>query len=230
MKKNIFIPLLLLFSAASFAQIEHTRGVSERSKEAEMIAELCEQNPDDCYPDACREGISNALTDITNDNAKYYFFEHPSPDFTSYLWVLDNRYHIRPVFVEKMLTMEAQCYNNTLNQEMIKGYGPKFWTKVSQQADSLNNLGMTEAEMWKFIYCHLNFLDKTGSQAPKVVVFCNIDEKGKMIESYIVKSFSPQYDAEALRVVAAIPRWKPIAQKLHIPIIFDTSLRKDCEE
>lgn len=231
MKKQVLIPLLLLsFTAFSQGDGTNLRGVSERSKEAEMIDALCEENPDDCYPDACKEGISNALTDVKNESPKYYFFEHPSPDFTSYLWVLDNRYNISPIFVEKMLRMEAQCYNNTLNEAMIKQHGNKFWTKISQQADSLNNLGMTEAEMWKFIYCNVNFLVKTGTQAPKVVVYCNIDEQGKMTETRIVKSFSPQYDEEALRIVKAIPKWKPIAQKLHIPIVFDANMRENCEK
>lgn len=230
MMKKIVLIHFLVISLIAFSQGETAmRGVGERSKEAEMIDVLCEENPDDCYPEACHQGIANAVADVKNKDAKYYFFEHPSPDFTSYLWVLDNRYDINPIFVEKMLKMEAQCYNNTINEAMIKQHGAKFWTKVSQQADSLNNLGMTEAEMWKFIYCNLNYLDKTASQAPKVVVFCNIDETGKMIETRIIKSFSTQYDQEALRVVAAIPKWKPIAQKLHIPIIFDASMKKDCE-
>lgn len=230
MKKLLFISFLFV-SILAFAQGEapHYSGMLEEYKVNRIIEFLCEENPDGCNPDACRLGIATAATDIKNSKPKFYYFEPPSTDFTSYLWVLETQYHIHPVFANKISKIEAQCYNKAVNQIMVSQYGARYWGEIAIQADSITSLGMSEEEMWNFIYCNLTYPENKESLIPKVVVHCAINGIGELEESRIETSFSPRYDQEALRVVRAIPKWKPVEQTLSIPIVFDKDMRVNCE-
>lgn len=65
----------------------------------------------------------------------------------------------------------------------------------------------------------------------RVIVSFVVDKEGNVVEpAEIVKSIHPALDAEALRVVKAMPRWtpgkmkgKPVAVKYTLPIMFNLS-------
>lgn len=63
----------------------------------------------------------------------------------------------------------------------------------------------------------------------RMFVRFTIDEKGKVCSPEVIRSLHPLMDAEALRVVRAMPRWepardlhhgKPMRQKFTLPIMF----------
>jgi TonB family protein len=67
---------------------------------------------------------------------------------------------------------------------------------------------------------------KKGKQGRVVVTFI-VNEDGSISESKVVKSVDPELDAEAIRVVNAMPKWTPGKQNGHtvrvkftIPVTF----------
>jgi TonB family protein len=61
------------------------------------------------------------------------------------------------------------------------------------------------------------------------IVRCTIDEGGRVCSPEVLRSLHPLMDAEALRIVLAMPRWepardlhhgKPMPQKFTLPIMF----------
>lgn len=61
----------------------------------------------------------------------------------------------------------------------------------------------------------------------RVIVKCVIEKDGKVTNPVVVKGVSPELDAEAIRVVSAMPAWepgkcngKPVASYFTLPITF----------
>lgn len=67
----------------------------------------------------------------------------------------------------------------------------------------------------KFLKANITYPEeakKNGTQGRVVVQFV-VDKDGSITDANIVKSVSPELDAEALRVVKAMPKWTPGEQK-----------------
>lgn len=72
----------------------------------------------------------------------------------------------------------------------------------------------------------------------RVIVDFVIDKEGNLVEPCVQKSIHPLLDAEALRVVRAMPKWiaglkdgKPVNVKFTLPIMFNiTDGEKDAKE
>lgn len=199
----------------------------------ELVDKVCESVSDgDCRNKTdCENGVNLALVNAEANEAKYYYFSYPTPDYTSYLWVLQNVYNVKTTYGGEIETTEKQCYNVVIGEQLQQKFGKNFWMDVAQRADSINNLGLSEEEIYGYVHCHLNYaLENTTGKPAQVVVACKISATGELVESRVIQSFNAAHDAEALRVIRAIPKWKPISQSLQIPIIFDEKLRKGCPE
>ena len=69
--------------------------------------------------------------------------------------------------------------------------------------------------MMKFLQTNIKYPEeakKKGTQGRVVVQFV-VEKDGSIVESKVVKSVSPELDAEALRVVKAMPKWIPGEQR-----------------
>jgi TonB family protein len=69
--------------------------------------------------------------------------------------------------------------------------------------------------MFKFLIEKLKYPEKArqNKQEGTVVIQFIVDKKGKLLDQKVVRSISPEIDAEALRVVGLMPQWKPGLQK-----------------
>ena len=83
--------------------------------------------------------------------------------------------------------------------------------------------------MMEFLKNNLRYpeeLKAKGTQGNVVVQFV-VDKEGSLTDVQVLRSVHPQMDAEAIRVVKAMPRWKPgmqdgkaVAVKYTVPVIF----------
>lgn len=63
--------------------------------------------------------------------------------------------------------------------------------------------------VWQYLAATMHRPATTPAGGGKVYVEFVVGEQGNVTSTRIVKSFSPDCDAEALRAVAALPRWQP---------------------
>ncbi len=97
------------------------------------------------------------------------------------------------------------------------------------QVDKLAQFAGGQANMFKFLMENIKFppeLIESGLSG-KVVVNFTVKPDGSLADFEVVKSLSPEADAEALRVVKAMPAWepailddKPVATSYSLPIYF----------
>ena len=83
--------------------------------------------------------------------------------------------------------------------------------------------------MMEFLKNNLRYpeeLRAKGTQGNVVVQFV-VDKEGSLTDVQVLRSVHPQMDAEAIRVVKAMPRWKPgmqdgkaVAVKYTVPVVF----------
>ena len=84
-------------------------------------------------------------------------------------------------------------------------------------------------ELFKFMSTNLKYpvsAQKARKQG-RVVIQCTVEKDGSLSEVKVVRSVDPDLDAEAVRVVSAMPKWKPGRQrgqvvrvKYALPVIF----------
>ena len=84
-------------------------------------------------------------------------------------------------------------------------------------------------ELMKFLQTHVKYpkeAEEKGQQGRVLVMFV-VEKNGSITNAKVVKSVSPELDAEALRVVKSMPNWTPGKQrgeavrvKFTIPIVF----------
>ena len=84
-------------------------------------------------------------------------------------------------------------------------------------------------ELMKFLQTHVKYpkeAEEKGQQGRVLVTFV-VEKNGSITNAKVVKSVSPELDAEALHVVNMMPRWTPGKQrgeavrvKFTIPIVF----------
>ena len=84
-----------------------------------------------------------------------------------------------------------------------------------------------EAALQEYLKANIRYPDGEDVQG-RVVVSFNIGKDGSISNAKVVKSLSPAYDKEALRLVKAMPKWHPGKQlgqavdtKYVLPIIFN---------
>lgn len=62
-----------------------------------------------------------------------------------------------------------------------------------------------------YIHDHLRWPKKVSCTKDKirVVIGCTIDKKGRVRKVKVMRSFAPEYDKEAIRVVKKLPKFEP---------------------
>lgn len=84
--------------------------------------------------------------------------------------------------------------------------------------------------LMQYIHNHLRWPKKVSCTKDKirVIIVCTIDEKGRARNVKVMRSFAPEYDKEAIRVVKKLPKWKPgemngkaCKVKYCIPVVFE---------
>ena len=65
--------------------------------------------------------------------------------------------------------------------------------------------------LMQYIHKHLRWPKKASCTKDKirVIIGCTIDKKGKVRKVKVMRSFAPEYDKEAIRVVKKLPKFKP---------------------
>ena len=88
------------------------------------------------------------------------------------------------------------------------------------------------AELMKFVQANVKYPDdaKEAGKAGRVIVKFVIDKDGSISDATILRSVYPSIDAEALRVVNAMPKWnpgkvkgEPVKVKYTLPLSFSLS-------
>lgn len=137
-----------------------------------------------------------------------------------------------------MLTMNAYPHPGGNGSEII--LPAQIEVRDTAQTDSIAQslVGIIEtmpefpggmAALLKYITAHLIYpeeLKETCIQG-RVVIQCDIEKDGSVCNARVIKGIHPLFDAEALRVVNSMPRWKPgmlrgepVKTKYAIPIEF----------
>ena len=95
-----------------------------------------------------------------------------------------------------------------------------------------------EAELMQFVCKNVKYPEKAQKEGTQGIVVAQfvVTSKGKVVTPRIVRSVSPELDAEAIRVVSMIPDFnpgkldgKPVAVWYTIPIRFRLSDNKDSQ-
>ena len=83
--------------------------------------------------------------------------------------------------------------------------------------------------MMKYLAENIKYPSEITAQGRAVIQF-TVGKDGSISDARIMRSVSPEYDAEALRVVNSMPKWKPgkhhgeaVATKFTVPVIFRLS-------
>lgn len=229
-KTTIYLLFLIMIYSSVYTQSYFYKGISLNKNELlnEIYQDILDGN--EAGQSDCEMGVNKAIEDNSTGKYNYYYFGYPTPDYTAYLWVLKNLYQVNTLQGGETENIEKQCYNAVMGESLRARYGAGFWTNVAQKADSINNIGMTENEIWNFIACNLKMIPSSEkSTTPLVMIRCVTDEFGNLKESSVYKSWQSEFDAEALRVIRSIPKWQPIAKAVVIPVVFDEKNKINCK-
>ncbi len=138
-----------------------------------------------------------------------------------------------------------KCLSSYLNTENYKGDSIPNYQKPVYQHDTTRVMMVVEVQpeyeggytaMMEFIRKNLRYpieairAGKTGT----VYVSFVIDEKGVVHDPKVLRPLFPELDAEALRVVALMPKWKPGMQqgipvkvRFNLPIKFNMEMKSE---
>lgn len=88
----------------------------------------------------------------------------------------------------------------------------------------------------KYVKDNLRY-PKSHTDGGRVIVQFVVDHDGTVTDATVMRSVSPELDAEALRVVRSMPRWKPgmqdgkaVAVKFTMPFLFNSGIRKSTQK
>ena len=88
----------------------------------------------------------------------------------------------------------------------------------------------------KFVKDNLRY-PEGHTDGGRVIVQFVVDHDGTVADATVVRSVSPELDAEALRVVRSMPRWKPgtqdgkaVAAMFTMPILFNSGIRESFQK
>ena len=124
--------------------------------------------------------------------------------------------------VESILNQAA----DSTKDEVVSVWQDEFFKVVEDMPQ------FTDGNIFDYLAQHVRYpeeAEKNGIGGMVYVQFV-IDTTGKVVEPKVIKSVSPELDAEALRVVSEMPAWKPGMQRgkpvrvsFTLPVIFKLS-------
>lgn len=105
-----------------------------------------------------------------------------------------------PVIIEQNLPDSATIEQNS----------PKVYTIVEKMPQFVGG----QEGLYKYLQEHLIYPKKAVEQGIQGKVFCQfvVDEEGYVRDVVVLRSVNPLLDAEALRVIKAMPKWEPGTQ------------------
>lgn len=120
------------------------------------------------------------------------------------------------------------------DNKVVEGDSSSFqvkgkFEKVYQVVDEMPSFPGGTVAMYKFMCDNVRYPETAhkNNVEGRVIVNFVIDKEGNIVEPTIVGSVSPDLDKEALRVVAAMPKWMPgkihgkaVSVKFTVPITF----------
>ena len=121
--------------------------------------------------------------------------------------------------VESILNQAA----DSTKDEVVSVWQDEFFKVVEDMPQ------FTDGNIFDYLAQHVRYpeeAEKNGIGGMVYVQFV-IDTTGKVVEPKVIKSVSPELDAEALRVVSGMPAWKPgmqrgkpVAVSFVLPVVF----------
>ena len=121
--------------------------------------------------------------------------------------------------VESILNQAA----DSTKDEVVSVWQDEFFKVVEDMPQ------FTDGNIFDYLAQHVRYPEEAEKNGigGKVYVQFVIDTTGKVVEPKVIKSVSPELDAEALRVVSEMPAWKPGMQRgkpvrvsFTLPVIF----------
>lgn len=96
--------------------------------------------------------------------------------------------------------------------------------KILTSCETMPQFHGGESAMFKFLAENLQYPKKaeTDKTEGRVIVRFVVDENGKVVDPTILRGLSPECDAEALRVVKAMPNWTPGTEKGKVVAVYYT--------
>lgn len=106
---------------------------------------------------------------------------------------------------------------------------PEVAGQIAAEPDEMPSFKGGQEGLFKFLQENIKYPEmvKEGEIEGKVYVTFVVDENGKVRDAEVAKGVADELDAEALRVVNAMPDWNPglkdgkaVAVKMTLPILF----------
>ncbi|MBQ9677461.1 MAG: energy transducer TonB [Prevotella sp.] len=210
MKKMwVMMGLCLVLSCAAKTQKE-TQGVSDN------IPGSCSSKTD-CIEDDTEPGLFSLPYRpgiVPDDDQKIYDVVEQMPH-----WI-PGREHDYVLRVNYTIPVTFRLDKQPVNKGKI------LWCDLDEQMPSFPGGGKA---LLKYLEENVQYpkeLDETCVQG-RVIVTCIVEKDGSITGAKVIKGLCPALDAEALRVVSAMPRWipgkrmgEPISVKYVIPVNF----------
>ena len=124
---------------------------------------------------------------------------------------------------EDSLSMSQQTTDSV--SAMTKEGDDALW--VGEIVEPMPSFPNGEKALMEYLQTNCKYPQVKDSIDGRVVISFTVESDGSITEAKVVKSLAPAYDAEALRVVKAMPKWEPGRQngeatsvKYTIPITF----------
>jgi hypothetical protein len=167
----------------------------------------------------CRLATDSAIKRFERNNFELFVFTSPDSSETP-IHILQDKFGLKVIgfFGDNMVF--RFCYNECMISEFERKYKFNPIDSAKVIYDSLNKIGLTHighrfgtksGDWERYIACNLEFPNGTAltSPYPLVKVAFQILPSGIIDSIQLIKSFSPEYDSAALKLIRQMPKWRP---------------------
>ena len=208
-----------------------------------ILFTLCFCNYVFAQTDKCQIGTDSAKADYSKGILRTYIFGLTN-SFT-FGKLLKDEYGIEAVYWGCIVDETWDCYSKFMDEKIKKKFGNDIFETVAKKSQQLDSVGKGdrqstfpggEAELMKFVYCHLDLTNANYSERKKGKVYLQftIDTTGRPVDIQVKKTPNEDYSKEAIRIINLMPDWttatkngKTIQQTWNLPIVFDDDWKKE---
>ena len=165
---------------------------------------------------------------VKNEEVKKHYAAHFKADTSNGIIFINTKDYVKKGGSKEVVSVVVNAKNPQQEAEIEDAEKPKVFDVVENMPEFPG--GMTA--MMQFLaenVCYPEAAEKAGTQGRVIATFI-VEKDGSITNIKIVKSVSEELDAEAKRVIEAMPNWKPGKQsgepvrvKYTIPITFRLS-------
>ena len=165
---------------------------------------------------------------VKNEEVKKHYAAHFKADTSNGIIFINTKDYVKKGGSKEVVSVVVNAKNPQQEAEIEDAEMPKVFDVVENMPEFPG--GMTA--MMQFLaenVCYPEAAEKSGTQGRVIATFI-VEKDGSITNIKIVKSVSEELDAEAKRVIEAMPNWKPGKQsgepvrvKYTIPITFRLS-------